>query len=737
MLRKMHLLALVLVACAAFLAADGFIIIHPIDLPPDRPVPHLVPLSVKYHRVSVDIAGTIATTKIDQEFYNPNDMQLEGTYIFPLPEDAAIGKFALFINGVETQGEILESDKARQIYEDIVRRMKDPALLEYAGRKMFKARVFPIPPRGTRRIKLEYAQTLTADAGLFAYTYPLNTEKFSSAPLDEVLVDVTINADTPLRNVYCPTHKAEIKRDGDKSARVTYEERNVTPDRDLAVYFSMSDKEMGLSLASFKPAGKDGYFIAMLTPDASKDDKPMPKDVVFVFDTSGSMSGKKIKQAREALSFCLGALKPADRFGLVAFSTEARTFRKELAAADEAAVTEAQAFVDAIEARGGTNISEALGIALAMRGKEDRPFIVMFMTDGKPTLGLQGEDELVAAVKDMNKGGARVFVFGVGYELDTFILDRIADDSRGARSYVSPEEDIEIKISGLFTKLEHPVLADVTVEFPGKLDIYDVYPKTLPDLFRGSQVEIMGRYKGNGAAAIILKGKVNGAERKFVFEQEWSGTTPAGETIARLWATRKVFYLLDEIRLRGVKDELKEEVVRLAKEFGIITPYTSFLVLEDEPTVAGRPVPMDGRDRGIEHMRREARNAPAAPAAAAQREEAADAVYGRAKAGESAVGASRALEDGKKDQGGREYYMPGMDKEQTRALVRQVADRTFYSDGQVWIDSTYTVGATTKLVCLSDGYFAFLKANPGAGRFAALGSRVIFAWNGTFIEITE
>jgi Ca-activated chloride channel family protein len=282
--------------------ADGLIIVdeaywqpiprHPHPHPWPRPLPHpprpYAPLEVVYHHVNVKIDGQIATTSVDQEFYNPNNQRLEGTYLFPIPRGAQIDKFTMDIGGKMVEAELLPAAKARKIYEDIVRKMKDPALLEYADRDVFKVRVYPIEPRSKKRIKLSYSQVLKSDGGLVNYTYPLNTEKFSAAPLKNVSVKVELTSDHPLKSIYSPSHAVEIKRHGSLRATVGFEANDVKPDTDFALYFAPEKDEVGVNLLTYKTGGEDGYFLLLASPGVdSKDKRIVPKDVAFVLDTSG------------------------------------------------------------------------------------------------------------------------------------------------------------------------------------------------------------------------------------------------------------------------------------------------------------------------------------------------------------------------------------------------------------------------------------------------------------------
>ena len=312
---------------------DGLIIIqNPTPIPGHFP---FAPLEVTYHHVNVEIDDRVATTSVDEEFRNPANVRTEGTYLFPLPPGAHIDKFSMDINGRQTEAELLPADKARSIYEDIVRKMRDPALLEYVGRDAFKVRVFPIEPHGTKRIKIRYTQLLKEDAGLVEYGYPLNTEKFSSRLIPDVSITVHIKSPEPLKNVYCPSHPAEITRDNAREATVGYEAKNARPDSDFKLLFSRETKPIGIKLLSYNRPGDDmGYFMLMASPGVglgSSLETAPAKDIAFVLDTSGSMADRgKIEQAKRALNYCLANLNDGDRFDIVRFSTEADTLFNEL-----------------------------------------------------------------------------------------------------------------------------------------------------------------------------------------------------------------------------------------------------------------------------------------------------------------------------------------------------------------------------------------------------------------------
>lgn len=732
-------LAAALAAAFAFgtsALADGIIIPRPWPGPRRETQ---VPPAIKYHRVTVDVRGRIATTTVDQVFINPNRRPMEGEYIFPIPERASVSRFTLDIDGETVEAELLDAEKARRIYEDIVRRRKDPALLEYAGRGLFRARVFPIPAGGTRRITLRYEEEVPRNGSLFAYRYPLNTEKFSSRPIEEVSVEVRLGGVRPVRSVVCPSHSgdAEVRRERNGTATVSMKQRNVRPDRDFIVYYGLGG-DLAVDVVAHRKSGDDGYFmLAISPPRGDEGDAPeAPKDICFVVDTSGSMAGPKLEQAKGALRYCLNSLAPGDRFGIVRFSTEAEAFKGGLVPASRRNVRDALAFVDRFKARGGTAIEEALSLALRSMdsgGRErGRPAMVAFLTDGQPTIGERDPDAIVKKVKDANRSKARVFVFGVGNNLNARLLDRLSEECRGSRTYVAPEEDIEVAVSAFYDRIASPVLTDLRLDFGRGLDVTDVYPRELGDLFRGDDLVVYGRYRGTfGSHAITLKGRTDGGERSYVFETGFPGEQPANALVARLWAIRKIGYLLDDIRLNGETPEVKAEVVRLAREFGIMTPYTSMLVLEDEAR----------RDAGGGPRRRPGilpeSAAPAAPPEEAKRMRKAmgGAADAAAQSGRFAVGASRAAGRLKKGVVGEKEMLEGWTKD-AREKVKHLEDKTFYLRDNCWWDSTVDMDAErTKITYLSDEYFALSRKSPIVGKYLALGERVVFVLGGKTYEI--
>lgn len=739
---------------------DGFIVVphHQSTILPPRPwpprpprppgpLPTPFPLEVHYHRVKVDIDNQVAVTYIDQEFYNPTRWRLEGYYLFPLPKNAVIKKFSMFIDGKEMEAELLDAKKARKIYEDIVRRQRDPALLEYSNQGVFKARIFPIEPHSKKRVKISYTELLSKDNRTVEYLYPLNTEKFSAKPLKDVSIHVKINSTENIKNIYCPTHVVDINRKGKNRAVVGYEETNVKPDQDFKLYYSTDNEKLGFSLLSYKKGREDGYFFLGLSPGfGAKDEEISEKDIAFVLDVSGSMAGEKLRQAKKALLFCVENLNKGDRFEIIRFSTEAEALFEGLSAVTEKNLDNAREFIKDLRAIGGTNIDEALALASGMKKRKGRPYMIVFLTDGKPTIG---ETDNAALLKKIEKnldagdnGGVRIFTFGIGNNINTHLLDKITEKTRAFRSYIGPEEDIEIKVSNFYSKVQSPVLTDIKLKFGKGIRVLKTYPVHLPDLFKGSSITLLGRYRGAGDAEIVMTGKVKDRERSFTFRAEDGFVLDEKKNgfIPSLWAARRVGYLLDQIRLHGKSKELVDEVTELARRYGIITPYTSYLILEDEQvrtrrremreedqTLGRLAVRYKGLKRELRREYEEMDQAAGAPGVRVSKET-------------QQLNAALNFEEVYQGKDRMNFADRKGDVSNLVQQVRNVQGRAFYNNGRFWVDSGVQGLKSPKVQRIQfagDEYFKLLKEEPLSAEFLALGQNVRFVLNRQLYEIYE
>src|SRR5260370_12837418 len=456
-------------------------------LPLPRPLPVRSDCKIRSVDVHADIQDEAAKVRVSQVFQNPSSVPMEAQVFFPLPEGAAVSGTALMVDGKERTGRLLSRDEARRIYEDIVRRRRDPALLEYMGRDLFQTSVFPVPPGGESTVQIRYSHLLKKDSGLIDFLLPLGTAKHSAKPVENLSVTVNIASAAPIRNVSTPTHPADISRPDATHAVYKLGLHNVTNPDDLRVLYSNDASPVGLNVMSYKPDAKeDGYFVLLATPEARADRTAnIAKTSVFLCDRSGSMQGKKIEQAKAALRFLVQQLEPHDTFNIVAYDSEVETFRPELQRADASTVRAALAWVDGIAAGGGTNIDGALRTGLRMLNDSLRPNYLFFLTDGQPTSGETIEARIAANAAQENKVHARMFVFGVGFDVNGRLLDRLAREMRGQSVYVRPNEDIEASVSSLYAKVGSPVMTDVAVniQLAGGATSR-VYPRKRPDLFR-------------------------------------------------------------------------------------------------------------------------------------------------------------------------------------------------------------------------------------------------------------
>ncbi|OGO12795.1 MAG: hypothetical protein A2030_11155 [Chloroflexi bacterium RBG_19FT_COMBO_50_10] len=694
--------------------ADGIIIPDPPICDP-APCPTIIipmdQLVIRYHHVTVSIQDQLAVTHVDQVFYNPNDWTIEGTYIFPIPDDAAVSGFTLWVDGQPVQGQVLDATQARQTYEQIVSSMRDPALLEYIGRGAVQARIFPIAPQGERRIELEYTQALPAEGGLVRYIYPLNTEKFSALPIESVTISVDIQSSTPIRAVYSPSHAVGVSRESDHQVVVGYEAADVLPNIDFALYYSLGETEAFHLLTYRDPSDSsdsDGFFLVLLAPRISTIDRVIPKDLLLVLDRSGSMDGEKFQQAQQATRFILENLNQGDRFSLITFSTGIQMYASGLRPASEAA--EAREWLDGLRAEGSTDINRALLEAAAMVDPERSTYLI-FLTDGLPTEGVTDSSSILSNFAGNAPGNLRLFSFGVGYDVDTILLDTLSQDHHGRSTYVQPGMNLDEILSSFYTGISTPVLTNLELSFGG-VSTYDLYPYPLPDLFAGSQVILLGRYREGGETDVTLTGEVNGDRQTFTFfDQVFEEQSPANSlqaSIPRLWATRKVGYLLNQIRLQGASQEIIDQIVRLSIRYGIVTPYTSYLVTEETPLG-------EAEQQRLANETFSQIQAMPTPAPSGQ-----GAVQSAADAGAMEAAASA----------------PEL-KGEASTTVRVLGAHTFVLSEGIWIDTAFDPDTmeTTPIDFLSPDYFDLVAAHPELADAFALGEKVIALSDGVAYEV--
>lgn len=699
--------------------AQGVIVPGPCQRCPQpwRPVPLPRALPIKSIKIDTKILSQVATTHVEQVFRNDTDATLEGTYLFPIPETAAIVEFAIWDGDRRLVGEVRSREEARRIYDEIVRRKRDPGLLEYAGKDLFQASIFPIPPHSDKKLELTYSQVVRAESGTVAYRYPLGVGR-QLTQIGSVSGRIELESKEPLRNVYSPTHLIDVKHGGERRATVSFETEAGKGLQDFQLFYTLSRDDFGLTLLTHREAGKDGYFLLMISPkDDWSEQEYSAKDLVFVVDTSGSMAEEgKMEKARAALLYGIRILRPQDRFNVISFSGEEHLMESGLIAADDAGRKRGEEFVKALRPVGGTNINQSLLSSLNQFADGSRPKMLVFLTDGLPTVGETNITKIIDNVHAAAKAGVRLFTFGVGYDVNTALLDKLASDNGGAADYVEPKEDLEVKVSNFFSKVSFPVLTDLKLDMAGvKTDL--VYPRAIPDVFKGSQVTLIGRY-GNPASLEAIKlrltGKSSGTIRTYDYNDlSFPLREDSNEYLPRLWATRRVGWLMEQVRTNGEQKELRDEIVDLGTRYGIVTPYTSYLALEsDQPqTITGLPTAGRSALGGL-----------MAPKAA-------DA---RATTGAAAVRQSKIARE--------QQSADRLDNTAQSTVMRRVANKTFYLREGVWVDSEFKVESRlpeSVINFASDEYFALLKQKPALADYFALGERLVVVFEGRVYRVNS
>jgi Ca-activated chloride channel homolog len=569
--------------------------------------------------VTVQVTDRVASIEVEEWFRNDGRVTAESDYLYPLPGEASFSGFSLFAGDNELRGETMDAAEARRIYEEIVRSRRDPALIELFGHGLLRARVFPIEPGETRRIRLRYTQLLeaTGDALHFRYAagsahrvplvfrpdprpMPLPVPRpggprselesshddrgLAAAGADDgrTSLTLTIEDGRAFSGVYSPTHELETRRERGRLV--------ITPRGELrapiSIFLTRAGRPVGLALAAHRPnASEDGWFMLTLAPGDITAAR-VPRDVTAVVDVSGSMSGEKMEQARQAVLQLLNTLGTQDRIRLISFSSGVSVWREEWAPATPATLQDARAWADALVASGGTNISGALEEALRAPSPAHRLPVVIFLTDGMPTVGETNIDRLLDGV-ERRRGRSRIFSFGVGYDVNTRLLDAFGAAGGGTTQYVAPEEDVERAVSSLAARISHPVLADLEIG-GAPVRITEVHPVRMPDLFAGEELVLFGRYApldGRVEGDIVVTGTrytEDGSERRerIASRVRFATHEPGNEWVARMWAARKIGELERHIRIHGPSDEVIEEIRTTALRHGLVSRYTSHLVLE-------------------------------------------------------------------------------------------------------------------------------------------------------------
>lgn len=714
------LCATFMLALPSIAAAQGWI------EPDTRPGP-VRPPAWRVSRVATSIRATVegrvARIEVEEQFRNDGSGIAEGTYHYPLAGEAVFQSLSLWMGETEMRGELMDAAKARAIYEAIVRQRRDPALVTLAGHQLLRAQVFPIQPGETRKVVLRFTQVLERQGDALRWRYALGPEERGSARPD---IRLTLREPARFGRPFSPTHALLVSGADDRTVTVSDAARG-----DVEVFLPLQSTAPGLSVVTHAPGGEDGYFLLYVTPPELSESQRIGRDLTLVVDVSGSMSGPKLVQAKAALHQVLATLAPRDRFRLISFSSGVHAFREGFTVANPAALEAARAWTSALVADGGTNIEGALQEALrTTRGDDargDNLRMLVFLTDGVPSVG-QTQPERLAALAAQQAATTRVFTIGIGTDVNTYLLERMAQDGRGAADFVPPDGNVEQTVGNLARKLRAPALVDLqVVSSPAR--IVSLEPVRLPDLFSGQELVVLGRYQGSGSGPLVIEGRRDGQRVRVSTTVEFAARDDDHEYVSTLWAARRIGALTRTMRLEGSTPARIEEITALALRHGIVTEYTAYLV--QEPVVASAQTLLGSNllRRGETGRASRASSAAAAPPASAQTGVGAFQVAQTSADYASANSASEARKFSDRAQVRFDSVASNPSRE------RVIGGRRFAALGTGWSDINQRAQRIVTVEAFSPAYFALLKALPELRDAAVLGDDVLVAGKSVSVRI--
>ena len=546
----------------------------------------------------IDILESTATTTIEIRLHNTTNRRQEAELIVPVPDGAVVRGFAYDGPGGEITAEVLPKDEAKRIYRQLVAKIRDPALVEFVGYNLIRSSVFPIEAKSKQKVRLTYEHLLEVDNNRIDYVLP-RTESLAYAVPWEVTAN--IKAKRPISTVYSPSHKLDIKRVSDKQVSVKIAAGAVKEPGPFRLSYLLEKNGVTASMFTYPDEKVGGGYFLLLAglpakPPKTNDNPAIKREVTLVIDRSGSMRNEKIEQVKEAALQVIAGLEQGEAFNIIIYNDTVERFSGKPVIKTKENEDTARAYIKGITATGGTNIHDALLEALSQKPMEGTLPIVLFLTDGLPTVGQTSEIAIRNVVIKSNPYNRRVFTFGVGFDVNAPLLEKIAAESRAKAEFVLPKEDVEAKIGKVFKRLTGPILADVKLEVvkkngePAVGRTRDIIPDRLPDMFEGDQLVLLGQYVGEKPIVFQISGNYLGKVRTFKFTFDFDKADVRNGFVPRLWASRKIAELIDAIRQMGADPavsrhdpkvkELIDEIVRLSTEFGILTEYTAFLARE-------------------------------------------------------------------------------------------------------------------------------------------------------------
>ena len=539
---------------------------------------------VRYSEIELNVANGQLAVSVSETVSVQESDGITFLALFPVPAEMTKDSITFVLargdDNVAHRVELIKGEAAQSLIESLAKTTGSAGILVHSGRTLAVVRDLALGERSG--VELSYQQPVTVKNGLVSLACPMPDGSLSGRPVDRVTVTADIRDAKPLRSVFSTSHECEVERDGLYHVKARMVADQVMDSQDFRLHYVADKGDLGLRVLTYREPGEEkGYFLMLGAPSGSAVPKPpTPKDILFVLDVSGSMRGEKMEQARSAIEYCLEHLNKGDRFNVITFGTEVESFRSGLVSRSDETVDAAKVYIDEVVPRGRTNIRDALARGLAGKASKERPRIMIFLTDGTPTVGERSPKEILKQLQELNASGTSIFVMGVGHDVNAHLLDGIAEATQGASTLVGPDEEIDEAVASLYNQLSRPFLNNMEIAFGG-LKVSSVFPRKHSALFRGSDLMVAGRYSGGGTHTVRVHGTLHGKPREYSCEVAFpEEAADSYAFIAPLWATRSIGFHLQEIRLRGENDELIDNVVRLSHRYGIVTEYTSFLAEE-------------------------------------------------------------------------------------------------------------------------------------------------------------
>jgi len=557
------------------------------------------PIGVRSHRVSVEIHDGLAKTTLRQTFVNSGRDTLEAIYEFPVPEGAALVDVALEAGGQRLEGLLVERRRARGIYNEIVRGRRDPALVEQIGRNTFRLSVFPVLPKKDTVVEITWVEKIPLSQGLMHYRYPLSLAQSATKTEQDFTFSAVVRSSVPIETITSPLKDMEIIRKENGDAVLSFERLRAPLDTDVEIVAEIAVSKPTMTVSTYRRAGeKSGWFTAVITPPKATEAELIPRDVILIVDTSGSMNGVKIEQARRASIYLISHLRPGDRINVVRFSTTLRPFAKVPVKADLETVARLTRFINDFRPGGGTALGDALQFGVNVPPAEGRVRTVVLLTDGLPTVGETNPEKIIGFARAGGEKGLRVFTFGVGRDVDPSLLAAISRVSRGRAEVFGPEAELEYRLRAFLDRTASPVMANIEFQ-TGDLRTYDVFPRPMPDGYLGEQIVITGRYDGGAERLVTATATIGGRPAQVTTKAKFR-TAPGGSPAVMYLAGKEhLDYLEQALKSRlglkdenyyrivdrgrySTRDEIVAEMIRVSLAHGVQCAYTSFLALLPE-----------------------------------------------------------------------------------------------------------------------------------------------------------